>query len=138
MALFYVAVYALDLFLPRKGELTLISYNSKTGSKKVKKDKKTGLNEALPEGSMAQYMWVEKSYIFQFPIMYYYLNGEKISQRKPNFSMVINGIPFFCFLAIGGVFGVFFKKRKHMDLRAAVLCLITGLLIIILGSIAYR
>lgn len=112
--------------------MRLISYNSKMGSREIKKDRKTNELREIPLGTTAQYVWMEKSYLFQFPLKYYYLNNQKVGTREPNFNMFLTGFPFFVFLGIGGVFGVFFKKRTDMDKRAAVFSTLVGVILIIL------
>ena len=117
--------------LPSRGSIKLYKFSTEEGTVEIDEDTPESI---LQEVGQTRYVWEEQSFILRLPRKMYYLEGDHMVKSQPAFRVFVHAVPFFIFLLIGASFGVFFRKSKTMDLRAAVYSAIVGLMILFIIS----
>ena len=110
LAFFFTLICFLDLTLPNNGKLVHIV-----------KDYRGKFEEVMPNDTInnrkGQFIWVESTRILKQPMRYYTVSKDKIKIHESTFNLYTPGIVFVVFLAIGSIYGVFFKKPAYQDTK---------------------
>ena len=129
LAFFFALTCFLDLAIPNKGELVHIvkKYNGKFEEITTENDA-----QLFKRHNKGQFIWRESTRILHQPMRYFTISKNIIKEHDSTFNFYIPGIVFVFFLAIGGIYGVFFKKSKYQEKKLLYYNLLVSLFLLIM------